>query len=133
MNQAEVSKQLAAQVCFVLASAAQNFRKGWRLGVAFGASPMPASATLGRCRRFGDRIGLENFPEGAAVSGAAAGGLLGAEDFCMARHRVWSTLAAVIGAYAVTAIRPAPALCTGFCRRRHDYVVVEELIPERST
>ncbi len=77
-------------------------------------------------------IGLQNFPEGAAVSVP-----LRREGFSRRKAFLYGQasglvepLAAVIGAYAVTMIRPLLPYALAFAAGAMIYVVVEELIPE---
>ena len=117
----------------MLAITLHNIPEGLAVGVAFGAVAygLP-SATLGGAVALAIGIGLQNFPEGAAVSVP-----LRREGFSRGKAFLYGQasglvepLAAVIGAYAVTAIRPLLPYALAFAAGAMVYVVVEELIPE---
>jgi len=134
MNQAEgVKTNWQRSVLLVLAITLHNIPEGLAVGVAFGAVAygLP-SATLGGAVALAIGIGLQNFPEGAAVSVP-----LRREGFSRGKAFLYGQasglvepLAAVIGAYAVTAIRPLLPYALAFAAGAMVYVVVEELIPE---
>lgn len=120
-------------VLLVLAITLHNIPEGLAVGVAFGAVAygLP-SATLGGAIALAIGIGLQNFPEGAAVSIP-----LRREGFSRGKAFLYGQasgivepIAAVIGAFAVTAIRHLLPYALAFAAGAMIYVVVEELIPE---
>jgi ZIP family zinc transporter len=110
-----------------------NIPEGLAVGVAFGAAAagMP-SATLAAALALALGIGLQNFPEGAAVSVP-----LRREGFT-ARRAFWygqasglvEPVAAVIGAAAVVSMKFLLPYALSFAAGAMIFVVVEELIPE---
>ena len=119
-------------VLLVLAITLHNIPEGLAIGVAFGAvmADLP-SASLAGAMALAIGIGIQNFPEGAAVSmplrregmspfrcfwyGQASGAV--------------EPVAAVIGAAAVVFIQPLLPYALAFAAGAMIYVVVEELIP----
>jgi ZIP family zinc transporter len=119
-------------VLLVLAITLHNIPEGLAVGVAFGAvaAGIP-SATLSGAMALALGIGLQNFPEGAAVSMP-----LRREGFTRLRAFAYGQasgivepLAGVIGAAAVTLMRPILPYALAFAAGAMIYVVVEELIP----
>jgi ZIP family zinc transporter len=120
-------------VLLVLAITMHNVPEGLAVGVAFGAAAagMPA-ATVGAAIALAVGIGIQNFPEGAAVS-------VPLRREGMSRFRAFfygqssgmvEPIAGVIGAAAVLLIRPLLPYALAFAAGAMIYVVVEELIPE---
>ncbi len=117
----------------VAAITIHNIPEGLAVGVAFGAvaAGIP-SATLAGAIALAIGIGIQNFPEGAAVSvplrreGASRvksfwyGQLSGAVE----------PVAGVFGAVLVIFMRPILPYALSFAAGAMIYVVVEELIPE---
>lgn len=120
-------------ILLVLAITLHNIPEGLAVGVAFGAVAygMP-SASLGGAIALAVGIGLQNFPEGAAVSiPLRREGLSRKKAFLYGQASgLVEPVAGVIGAYAVTAIRPLLPYALAFAAGAMIYVVVEELIPE---
>ncbi len=120
-------------VLLVLAITLHNIPEGLAVGVAFGAVSFGLpSASLGGAIALAIGIGLQNFPEGAAVSIP-----LRREGFSRKKAFLYGQasgivepIAGVIGAFAVTAIRPLLPYALAFAAGAMIYVVVEELIPE---
>ncbi len=120
-------------ILLVLAITLHNIPEGLAVGVAFGAvSYGIPSASLGGAIALAIGIGLQNFPEGAAVSIP-----LRREGFSRGKAFLYGQasgivepIAAVIGAFAVVAIRPLLPYALAFAAGAMIYVVVEELIPE---
>ena len=120
-------------VLLVLAITLHNIPEGLAVGVAFGAvaAGLP-SAVLGGAIALAVGIGIQNFPEGAAVSVP-----LRREGFSRFRA-FWygqlsgtvEPLAGVVGAAAVLLMRPILPYALAFAAGAMIYVVVEELIPE---
>jgi ZIP family zinc transporter len=120
-------------VLLVLAITMHNIPEGLAVGVAFGALAhnLPA-ATLAGAVALAVGIGIQNFPEGAAVSVP-----LRREGFTRIRSFWYGQLsgmvepvAGVIGAVLVLLIRPILPYALSFAAGAMIYVVVEELIPE---
>lgn len=120
-------------VLLVLAITLHNIPEGLAVGVAFGAAAFDLpSASLAGAVALALGIGLQNFPEGAAVSIP-----LRREGFSRKKAFLYGQasglvepLAGVIGAFAVTAMRPILPYALAFAAGAMIYVVVEELIPE---
>lgn len=113
-----------------------NIPEGLAVGVAFGAvaveGPIAATSSLAAAITLAIGIGLQNFPEGIAVSmplrreGVAPG-----KSFWYGQlSAVVEPAAAVLGAFAVLAIEPLLPYALSFAAGAMIYVVVEELIPE---
>lgn len=120
-------------VLLVLAITFHNIPEGLAVGVAFGglASGSPAM-TLAGAISLAVGIGLQNFPEGAAVS-------IPLRRENMSRRKAFfigqfsgmvEPVAAVIGAAAVVFIAPMLPFALAFAAGAMIYVVAEELIPE---
>ncbi|MCA3747611.1 MAG: ZIP family metal transporter [Rubrobacter sp.] len=120
-------------VLLILAITLHNIPEGLAIGVAFGAiaAGIPA-ASLGAAVALAIGIGLQNFPEGTAVSMP-----LRREGLSRSRSFFWGQLsavvepvAAVIGAAAVTLVQPLLPYALAFAAGAMIFVVAEELIPE---
>jgi len=120
-------------VLLVLAITLHNIPEGLAVGVAFGAaaSALP-SASLAGAAALAVGIGLQNFPEGAAVSIP-----LRREGFSRLKSFLYGQAsglvepaAGVIGAAAVLSMRSILPYALSFAAGAMIYVVVEELIPE---
>ncbi len=128
-----IKTQWQRSVLLILAITLHNIPEGLAVGVAFGAvaAHLPAASLAGAVV-LAIGIGIQNFPEGAAVSGPL-------------RREGWSRLkcfwygqlsgivepiAGVIGAAAVLYVRPLLPYALSFAAGAMIYVVVEELIPE---
>lgn len=128
-----IKTQWQRSVLLILAITLHNIPEGLAVGVAFGAvaAGLPA-ATITGAIALAIGIGIQNFPEGAAVSGPL-------------RREGWSRfkcfwygqlsgivepIAGVLGAAAVLAMRPLLPYALSFAAGAMIYVVVEELIPE---
>ncbi len=118
---------------FVLAITLHNIPEGLAVGVAFGAVAAGyESATLGGALALAIGIGLQNTPEGAAISLP-----LRAEG--LSRTRSWwygqlsaavEPVAGVIGAAAVLSMRAILPYALAFAAGAMIFVVVEEVVPE---
>ncbi len=120
----------------VLAITLHNIPEGLAIGVAFGAVTAGyESATLPAAIALAIGIGIQNCPEGTAVSAP-----LRREG--LSRLKAWwygqlsatvEPLAAVAGALAVTAMRPILPYALAFAAGAMIFVTVEEAIPESQT
>jgi ZIP family zinc transporter len=118
---------------FVLAITLHNIPEGLAVGVAFGAVAAGyEAATLAGAVALAIGIGLQNCPEGTAISVP-----LRAEG--MSRVRSWwygqlsavvEPVAAVLGASMVVAMRPVLPYALAFAAGAMIFVVVEEVVPE---
>lgn len=120
-------------VLLVLAITLHNIPEGLAVGVAFGAVAygLP-SASLAGAVTLAIGIGLQNFPEGAAVSiPLRREGVSRKKAFLLGQASgIVEPIAGVIGALAVTSMRPILPYALSFAAGAMIYVVVEELIPE---
>ncbi|MDY7094067.1 MAG: ZIP family metal transporter [Acidobacteriota bacterium] len=116
----------------VLAITLHNLPEGLAVGVAFGAAAagLPA-ATIAAAVALGVGIGLQNFPEGMAVSMPLRGqGMSRLKAFWYGQlSGVVEPLAGVLGAAAVLAARPILPYALGFAAGAMIFVVIEELVP----
>ena len=120
-------------VLLVSAITLHNIPEGLAVGVAFGAaaSGHPA-ATLGMAIALAIGIGIQNFPEGAAVSvPLRREGMSRIKSFWYGQlSGAVEPIAGVIGAVAVIAMEPLLPYTLSFAAGAMIYVVAEELIPE---
>lgn len=120
-------------VLLVLAITLHNIPEGLAVGVAFGAvaAGVP-SATLAAAIALAIGIGIQNFPEGTAVSvPLRREGMSRLRSFFYGQlSAVVEPFAAVIGAAAVIIARPILPYALAFAAGAMIYVVVEELVPE---
>lgn len=117
----------------VLAITLHNIPEGLAVGVAFGAvSAGLPSATIGGAIALAIGIGIQNFPEGTAVS-------MPLRREGMSRHKAFflgqasgivEPVAGVIGALFVLSMQPILPYALCFAAGAMIFVVVEELIPE---
>ena len=120
-------------VLLVSAITLHNIPEGLAVGVAFGAAAAghPA-ATLGMAIALAIGIGIQNFPEGAAVSvPLRREGMSRIKSFWYGQlSGAVEPIAGVIGAVAVIAMEPLLPYTLSFAAGAMIYVVAEELIPE---
>ncbi len=120
-------------ILLVLAITLHNIPEGLAVGVAFGAvaAGMP-SASLAGAAALAIGIGIQNFPEGAAVSiPLRREGVNRLKSFWYGQlSGLVEPVAGVLGAAAVLLIRPILPYALAFAAGAMIYVVVEELIPE---
>ena len=117
----------------VLAITLHNIPEGLAVGVAFGAlAANLSSVTLPGAIGLAIGIGIQNFPEGAAVSiPLRREGLSRGKSFWYGQlSGIVEPIAGVIGAVAVVLMRPILPYALAFAAGAMIYVVVEELIPE---
>lgn len=120
-------------ILLVSAITIHNIPEGLAVGVAFGAAAANFSgATLAGAVALAIGIGIQNFPEGAAVSIP-----LRRSGFSRRKSFFWGQLsgmvepiAGVLGAFAVVAFRPMLPYALAFAAGAMIYVVAEELIPD---
>lgn len=113
-----------------------NIPEGMAIGVAFGSlAYSPAGATITNSCMLALGIGLQNFPEGAAVSLP-----LRREGFKRNKAFLYASLSgivepisAVIGSLLVIKIKYLLPYLLSFAAGAMIYVVIEELIPESQT
>jgi len=117
----------------VLAITLHNIPEGLAVGVAFGAvaAHLP-SATLGGAIALAIGIGLQNFPEGAAVSlPLRREGMGRTKSFLMGQASgLVEPIAGVLGAAFVLHMQSVLPYALCFAAGAMIFVVVEELIPE---
>ncbi len=117
----------------ILAITIHNIPEGLAVGVAFGAvaAGLP-SATLSGAIALAIGIGLQNFPEGIAVSmPLRRDGFSRLKSFCYGQMSgIVEPIAGLIGAWAVLIARPILPYALSFAAGAMIFVVVEELIPE---
>jgi len=117
----------------VLAITLHNIPEGLAVGVAFGAvAANLSSATLGGAIALAVGIGLQNFPEGAAVSlPLRREGMGRTKSFMMGQASgMVEPIAGVFGAAFVLYMRNILPYALCFAAGAMIFVVVEELIPE---
>ncbi len=117
----------------VLAITLHNIPEGLAIGVAFGAVAAGyESATLAAAIALAIGIGIQNFPEGTAVSvPLRREGFTRTKAWCYGQlSAVVEPVAAVAGALAVTSMRPILPYALAFAAGAMIFVSVEEVIPE---
>ncbi len=109
-----------------------NIPEGLAVGVAFGAVGQEGGTTLAAAAALALGIGIQNLPEGTAVSLPLRGaGMSRAKSFCYGQlSAVVEPVAAVIGATLVTVARPVLPYMLAFAAGAMIFVVIEEVIPE---
>lgn len=117
----------------VLAITMHNIPEGLAIGVAFGAaaSDLP-SASLAGAIALALGVGIQNFPEGAAVAMPLRGeGMSAPKSFWYGQlSAIVEPIAGVIGAAAVLLIHPLLPYALAFAAGAMIFVVIEEVIPE---
>ena len=117
----------------VLAITLHNIPEGLAIGVLFGGAAMGLEgATIGGAIALAIGIGIQNFPEGIAVSmPLRRQGLSRWKSFNYGQlSAIVEPLAAVLGAWAVFTFQPILPYALAFAAGAMIYVVVEEVIPE---
>jgi len=120
-------------ILLVLAITLHNIPEGLAVGVAFGALAYDLpSASLAGAIALAVGIGIQNFPEGTAVSlPLRREGLSKFKSFWYGQlSGIVEPIAGVLGALAVLIARPMLPYALAFAAGAMIYVVVEELIPE---
>jgi ZIP family zinc transporter len=117
----------------ILAITLHNIPEGLAVGVAFGAlaSGLPV-ASLGAAVALAIGIGIQNFPEGMAVSmPLRREGLSRWKSFWYGQlSAVVEPVAGIIGAAAVIIAQPILPYALAFAAGAMIFVVIEELVPE---
>lgn len=117
----------------VLAITLHNIPEGLAVGVLFGGVAAGFDgATIGGAVALAIGIGLQNFPEGFAVSmPIRRQGLSKFKSFMYGQSSaIVEPIAAVIGAWAVMTFQPILPYALSFAAGAMIFVVVEEVIPE---
>jgi len=134
MQEAEgVKTSWHRSVLLVSAITLHNIPEGLAVGVAFGAVASGLDgASLGAAIALAVGIGLQNFPEGTAVSMPLRreGVKPGKSFFYGQLSAVVEPIAGVAGVLAVTLAQPLLPYALAFAAGAMIFVVVEELIPE---
>lgn len=123
-------------VLLVTAITMHNIPEGLAVGVAFGAAAAGIpGATVAGAVALAIGIGIQNFPEGAAVSvPLRRAGMSRRKSFFMGQlSGIVEPIAGVLGALAVLAFRSILPYALCFAAGAMIYVVVEELVPEGHT
>ncbi len=137
MDKAEgIKTSWQRSVLLIFAITLHNIPEGLAVGVAFGAlASNPDMGILAGAMALALGIGLQNFPEGAAVSIP-----LRREGFSRIKSFFYGQLsgvvepvAGVLGALAVLLVTPLLPYALSFAAGAMIFVVVEELIPESQT
>jgi ZIP family zinc transporter len=122
-------------VLFVLAITLHNVPEGLAVGVGFGAAAADPSA-LGGAISLMLAIGVQNVPEGLAVSVAAVNAGLDRRRYAVfagLRSGVVELPLAVVGALAVTVVRPLLPYAMGFAAGAMLFAISDEVVPETHT
>jgi ZIP family zinc transporter len=117
----------------VLAITLHNIPEGLAIGVLFGAASVGIDgATVGGAIALAIGIGIQNFPEGMAVSmPLRRQGLSRWKSFNYGQlSAIVEPVAAVLGAWAVMTFEPILPYALAFAAGAMIFVVVEEVIPE---
>jgi len=120
-------------ILLVLAITLHNIPEGLAVGVIFGGVAAGIDgATIGGAVALAIGIGLQNFPEGFAISmPLRRQGLSRRKSFMYGQlSAIVEPVAAVIGAYAVMTFQPILPYALAFAAGAMVFVVVEEVIPE---
>ncbi len=116
----------------MLAITIHNIPEGLAVGIAFGAlaADIP-SASLAGATALAIGIGIQNFPEGAAVSiPLRREGISRRKSFWLGQASgMVEPVAGVVGAATVIVVQPLLPFALAFAAGAMIYVVVEELIP----
>ncbi len=137
-HQEGVKTSWRRSVLLVLAITLHNIPEGLAVGVAFGyaasafGTSAAASAAIGGAIALAIGIGLQNFPEGAAVSiPLRREGMSRKKAFAIGQFSgMVEPIAGVLGALLALSMRNILPFSLAFAAGAMIYVVVEELIPE---
>jgi ZIP family zinc transporter len=128
-----VKTQWQRTTLLVLAITLHNIPEGLAIGVAFGAVAAGyPSATLAAAVALAIGIGIQNFPEGTAVSmPLRREGMSRLKSFWYGQMSgMVEPIAGVIGAAVVLLARPLLPYALAFAAGAMIFVVIEELVPE---
>jgi len=127
-----VKTSLHRSTLLVLAITLHNIPEGLAVGVAFGAAAGHAEASFSAAIALAVGIGIQNFPEGTAVSvPLRREGLSRFKSFMAGQFSgLVEVFAGVIGAAAVMVAEPILPFALAFAAGAMIFVVVEEVIPE---
>lgn len=123
-------ERLVPVVLFILAITLHNMPEGLAVGVGFGSGDIDNAIAL----MFA--IGIQNIPEGLAVSVAAINAGLDRRSYAMfagLRAGAVEVPLAVLGAVAVTMVKPLLPYAMGFAAGAMLFVISDEIIPETHT
>ena len=125
-------KSFRRSVLLVTAITLHNIPEGLSFGVAFGTSGSSSKATVASAVILAIGIGLQNFPEGAAVSiPLRKEGLSRFKSFMYGQASgLVEPIAAVLGAWLSASMGALLPYALSFAAGAMIFVVVEELIPE---
>ena len=134
MEEAEgVKTSWKRSTLLVLAVTLHNIPEGLAIGVAFGAvaAGLP-SATMSGAIALAIGIGIQNFPEGFAISvPLRRDGMSRAKSFWYGQlSGVVEPISSVIGATAVIIARPILPYALAFAAGAMIFVVIEQVVPE---
>ena len=128
-----VKTKLHRTTLLILAITLHNIPEGLAVGVLFGAAAegMPGASVAGAIA-LAIGIGIQNFPEGIAVSmPLRRHGVTRAKSFYYGQlSAIVEPVAGVVGALAVIYMQPILPFALAFAAGAMIYVVVEEVIPE---
>jgi ZIP family zinc transporter len=137
MDKAEgIKTSWQRSVLLIMAITLHNIPEGLAIGVAFGAlANNPDIGVLTGAIALAIGIGLQNFPEGAAVAiPLRREGFSRLKSFHYGQlSGVVEPIAGVLGAYLVLSMAPLLPYALSFAAGAMIFVVVEELIPESQT
>lgn len=128
-----VKTQLHKSTLLVLAITLHNIPEGLAVGILFGAASLGIDgATVPAAIALAIGIGIQNFPEGFAVSMPLRRvGLTRRKSFWYGQlSAIVEPVAGVIGAIAVIYMQPILPFALAFAAGAMIFVVVEEVIPE---
>jgi ZIP family zinc transporter len=133
-NEAEgVKTDWKSTTLLVLAITLHNIPEGLAVGVAFGAAAAGVDgASIGAAVALAIGIGLQNFPEGMAVSfPLRRQGVSKRKSFFYGQlSAIVEPVAGVIGAATVMIMQPFLPYALAFAAGAMIYVVIEEVVPE---
>lgn len=119
--------RLKAVWLFIIAITLHNMPEGLAVGVSFGSGNLKDALILMVA------IGIQNIPEGLAVSLSSVSAGLGTRfyaTFVGIRAGLVEIPLALLGAWAVYAIRPMLPYAMGFAAGAMLYVISDEIVPE---
>lgn len=128
-----VKSHFRRNTLLILAVTIHNIPEGFAVGVAFGSASIAGSpTTLQSALALTLGIGLQDFPEGLAISlPLYTGGMSKLKSFFYGQLSGFvEVIAAIIGVIAVISIKSILPYTLAFAAGAMIYVVVEELIPE---